>query len=272
MTSTGTDSPPRPLVPEEDFAGREFLGSRELQEDCHGVVPGPEFGGSASDLLILVADGMGGHSAGEVASSLAVQTFALAFMDSASVPGAEDSSCLWAALEKANARIAAARGASGTPANLMGTTLVALLLRDGLLRWISVGDSPLFLFRDGEIRRLNLIHSKAAELEAQVEAGLITSDAARSDPSRHALNSALIGERIYDVDDSPPLPSRPGDIFVAASDGIETLTHEELARTLGLNAPGDARQIANAIIQQVASREKPRQDNLTVVVLKIPGL
>lgn len=280
MISTGTESSvvpanPPPLPPQgdglldgRDFAGRQAQGVREVQEDSYGVVPRAEFAGGPGDLFLVVADGMGGHAAGEVASSLAVNTFAETFLESGT---ACDAGRLWDCLEEANRRIGREIEARGKAVEGMGTTLLAVLLRGSSARWMSVGDSPLYRVRGRELQRLNRIHSKATELADQVRAGLISETAARQDPARHTLMSALIGEAIYEVDDPPPVELMPGDVLVAATDGIETLTHEEIAAVVTATAINGAANIADALLNAVASKQMPKQDNTTVVVLRVPG-
>ena len=255
------------LLEERDFAGRQSQGAREVQEDSYGVIPRAEFAGAPGDLFLVVADGMGGHAAGEVASSLAVHTFAETFLESGT---ACDSGRLWDCLEEANRRIARELEARGAAVEGMGTTLLAVLLRGRSARWMSVGDSPLYLIRGHELHRLNRIHSKATELADQVQAGEITEEQARTDPSRHTLMSALIGETIYEVDDPPPVDLIAGDVLVAATDGIETLTHEEIVAVISSLHAQDASALADGLLQAVQSRQFPKQDNTTVVVVRIP--
>ena len=262
-------SPPQGggLVDERDFAGRQSQGARAAQEDSYGVVPQAEFGGGEADLFLIVADGMGGHAAGEVASSLAVNTFAVSFFESEM---ACDAGRLWDCLEMANQRIAQELNDRGDVVAGMGTTLLAVLLRGRSVRWMSVGDSPLYLLRGHDLQRLNRIHSKATELADQVRAGLITEEQARTDPARHELLSALIGDSIYEVDDPSPTDLLPGDVLVAATDGIETLSNEEIASVVGEYAAAGAAAVAMALLDAVAAKQMPRQDNTTVVVVRIP--
>jgi protein phosphatase len=280
MTSTGTESVLEPqhdshnpspqddgLLDGRDFAGRQSQGTREVQEDSYGVVPRAEFDGGPADLFLVVADGMGGHAAGEVASSLAVQTFAETFLESGT---ACDSGRLWDCLEESNRRITREIQAGGEAVAGMGTTLLAVLLRGRSVRWMSVGDSPLYLLRGHELQCLNRIHSKATELADQVRAGLITEQQARTDPARHELLSALIGDSIYDVDDPSPIDLLPGDVLVAATDGIETLTHEEIAAVVVATAENGAAAIADSLLVAVAAKQMPKQDNTTVVVVRVP--
>lgn len=282
MTSTGIDPvgaleppdlpsssaiPADGLVDGRDFAGRQSQGAREVQEDSYGVVPRAEFGGNPDDLFLVVADGMGGHAAGEVASSLAVNSFAETFLESGT---ACDAGRLWDCLEEANRRIRREIQTRGQSVEGMGTTLLALILRGKTARWISVGDSPLYLIRGRLFHRLNRIHSKASELEEKVLAGKISEEEARTDPTRHTLISALIGDIIYDVDDPLPVELMAGDVLVAATDGIETLTHEEITAVVNRLSDKDAAALADGLLQAVKSKQAPRQDNTTLVVIRVP--
>jgi serine/threonine protein phosphatase PrpC len=254
------------LIDGRDFAGRQIQGARESQEDSYGVMPHSEFSKSPNDLFFVVADGMGGHAAGEVASSLAVSTFAETFLVSGT---ACDAGRLWDCLEQANSRIAQELVAGGDDVQGMGTTLLAVLLRGKTVRWISVGDSPLYLWRDNNLKILNRLHSKATELAELVSTGEITEEEARNDPGRHVLISALVGESISDVDDSAPLELQNGDVLIAATDGIETLSHNEIADIVAGNLVNDATTIVDAILDAINSKQSPKQDNATVVVVRI---
>jgi len=250
-----------------DFAGRQSQGARESQEDSYGVVPRSEFVDAPPDLFLVVADGMGGHAAGALASSLAVQTFAETFLESQAEC---DAGRLWDCLEAANHRIARELAARGSEISGMGTTLLAVLLRGQSVRWISVGDSPLYRLRDGICERLNAIHSKKVDLAREVQAGRITAEQARNDPARHTLTSALIGGPIYEVDDPQPEDLIGGDVLLAATDGIESLTPGEIAEIVLEKHEQDAAAMATALINAVEAKQKPKQDNTTLVVIHIP--
>ncbi|MDP4898337.1 MAG: SpoIIE family protein phosphatase, partial [Akkermansiaceae bacterium] len=178
---------------------------------------------------------------------------------------------LWDCLEEANRRIAREIQTRGDAVEGMGTTLLAVLLRGRSVRWLSVGDSPLYRVRGEELQRLNRIHSKATELAEKVEAGQITEEQARTDPARHTLLSALIGDSIYDVDDPPAVELMAGDVLIAATDGIETLTHQEIAAVVSSLHDQDAAALAEGLLLAVQSKQFPKQDNTTVVVVRMPG-
>ena len=245
-----------------DIAWDQIQGRRRTQQDCAVCVPM----GVARHLLVL-ADGMGGHAAGDVASSVAVTSFCGAF----EAPGMPDepSERLMAALAAANYaihdRVAAEPELAG-----MGTTLVAAVVEGRELRWASVGDSPLWLVRGGEIRRLNANHSVAGELAEQVAAGVMTAAEAATAPGRAMLYSALLGEDL-DLVDIPETPERlePGDVVMIASDGVETCGPDEL---IGIVGSGDeaAAELVGRIIAAVEDHEIDYQDNATLIVCRLP--
>lgn len=241
------------LVAEADFAGRQSMGMRSNQQDAYGVVP-PEDLDDGRTLLAIVADGMGGHAAGEIASETALQALVDGFFNDAV---SDDGARLWAGLELANERIREIAAKRPTLRG-MGTTLVAALLRDETIRWISVGDSPLYLFRDGALRRLNKLH---VELSEGVEETVVQAPNA-------ALASAIIGERLFEVDDAEPFPLVAGDVVILASDGLNTLSESELAACLLHDPSATAAALANALLRAVDSHRRPRQDNTTVIVIR----
>ncbi|MCP5540204.1 MAG: serine/threonine-protein phosphatase [Akkermansiaceae bacterium] len=247
-----------------DYAGRQWRGSRDYQEDSYAVAPPEELGEGRRDLLIVLADGMGGHAAGDVASRVGVERFIHTFYESEDEP---DDSRMAMALEAANRQIGAE--AERLRADSMGTTLLAVLVRGRLVEWISVGDSPLFLVRDGRIGRLNADHSMSPVIDRMIEESKITDEEIADLPPRNELRSALIGEEI-DLIDTPgePFALEPGDVLVAASDGVLTAPPLEIAKAVSKTATQDASRIAIAVMDAVVSHRKAKQDNLTVVVFK----
>lgn len=257
-------------MPQLETAWRASRGARAYQEDSLALLPGespidvgstPPGGGCS--LLAVLADGMGGHRGGAAASRLVCQTFAAGFVGT----GAAVSDRLTAGLNAANAAIEVAIAAD--PAlDGMGSTLVAVAVCDHELRWISVGDSPLYLHRRGEIAVLNEDHSLAPALDQMVQNGKLTAEQARNDPRRHMLRSAVSGEPIDLVDlSSTPLALQAGDVVVLASDGVHTLEPDEIARLVTAYAAEGSQAIADALIRAVDAARSPFQDNTSVIVV-----
>jgi protein phosphatase len=219
----------------------------------------------ASQLTAVLADGMGGHAGGALASSTACQVFLRAY-DTASgdVPAR-----LEEALSLANAAIAE-RVLENPALSGMGCTLVGTVFSPDGIEWVSVGDSPLFLVRKGEIVLLNEDHSLAPEIDKLAAAGRMSWEDARSDPRRHFLRSALTGHEIDLVDRSRrPLALEEGDVVILASDGIQTLEHDDILRVAETSREAGADNIAGALLAAVEAVGDAYQDNTTVVVVRV---
>jgi len=238
------------MRPEIDFAGRAMQGDREDQEDFYAF---EQLAGGR--LLVVLADGAGGQASGEVAS----QTAAVGFLDYFAQSTDEVASSLFGALQEGNRKLALFMDGDPERRSTMATTLLAAAVDGDELNWISVGDSPLLLYRAGGLSRLNADHSAAGQ-------------GATSAHAQNVLRSALVGGRIPMIDwRREPFALLPGDLLIAASDGLWTLSGEEIAICLEEVATQDAAEIAQALLQKVKEREKPRQDNVTVAIIKIPA-
>jgi protein phosphatase len=239
------------------YATRAAKGARSYQEDSAHVR-----GSAGGGLTAVLADGMGGHAGGAVASELASTSFLDAF---ASASG-EAVTRLAEALDRANAAIAG-KAAESPDLRGMGCTLIGADFAEERMDWVSVGDSPLYLVRDGAVTRLNADHSLAPELDRLAAMGVLTWDEAKADPRRHVLRSALTGTEIDMVDWSrEPLLLKLGDIVILASDGIHTIPEAEIARVAAAAETPEA--VAEALLAAVAAADDPYQDNVTVVVVR----
>ncbi len=261
-----------------DIAIRASQGARRAQEDCALVWPRGTRRNDSETLIALPAavagtmasvlcDGMGGHAGGAIASRLACEHFLPVLTESNEPVAAR----LMVALDRAN--IAIAQKAEDSPSHAgMGSTLVGVHVDATGLSWISVGDSLLYLIRQGELMTLNADHSLAPEIDKLASSGKISWEAARNDPRRHYLRSALTGEDIEMIDLSErPMPLRDGDVIVLSSDGIHTLETEAIARLIAGIVPPDAATIAERLIDAVDDMGVPHQDNTTVIVVCVRG-
>ncbi len=240
-------------------------GARPYQEDTSAIWQPPVEAEGDAPLLAVVADGMGGHVSGEVASQVACQ----AFIDTFGASDGEIRDRLEQSLTAANDAIANAIAAQ-PELNGMGCTLVAAYFDSKGLWHISVGDSLLLLLREQVLHGLNENHSFGAVLDQQAEAGLISPADAQSNPRRNSLRSALTGERIALVDlPAEPYPIKAGDCIVLASDGLDTLNGHEIADLVVGNIADDAESIASVLLAAVDAHGLPNQDNTTVVALRV---
>ena len=257
-----------------DHASRATQGARNYQEDTALVWPGndpfvPGSNGAQAngngEMVAVLADGMGGHAGGALASRMACENFVKTF---ASQDGATTRDRLAASLDAANAAIA--ETVSSNPLlSGMGSTLVGVVFSAHGVEWVSVGDSPLLLYRRGEIALLNEDHSLAPELDRLAADGKMSPEDAKRDPRRHMLRSAVTGDELDLVDFSgKPLAIEPEDYVILASDGLQTLEPSEIERIISAYAGDGAQAVANALIRAVEAMRDPHQDNTTVVAVR----
>jgi PPM family protein phosphatase len=255
------------FIQEQDFAARQYRGRREHQEDYYAFADASEPGQPPlTQLLLVVGDGLGAHTGGSVASYVGVGAFIRAFQENKLTSGWR----LRTALDAANDTIGLVTSRLPAHGAQMGTTLIGLHLTPTTMQWVSVGDSPLFMYRDGKVLRINADHSLAPVLAERVRQGELTQAESDHHPDRHTLQSALLGLPMALVDAPPaPIAVHKDDIIIAASDGILTLTDRQMEDLLSFGRHTTADKIADAIIFAIRRVNHERQDNTTVAVIKI---
>lgn len=222
---------------------------RELNEDAHGRATTPE-----GALLLVVADGMGGHAAGEIASRMAVEII----LEVASSSGAAPEALLREAVAEANARIFELGGRQLGLAG-MGTTVVALLLHPDGSAWTAhVGDSRAYLQRAGHLAALTRDHSLVAELQRR---GALSEEEAWRDPRRNQLTRCVgLGPSI-EVE-LERLDALPGDRFLLCSDGLSGVI--EAGHIAELLAGDELEVAAQDLVEAANACGGP--DNVTVAL------
>jgi PPM family protein phosphatase len=206
--------------------------------------------------LLVVADGMGGAQAGEVAAAVAVEAVAGL--------GADTSvGRLRKAVEEANRSIREMAAADPDRSG-MGTTVTAALLEQGRLELVHVGDSRAYLLRDGALRRLTDDHSIVGEL---VRRGLLTEEEADAHPQRNVITRALGAEPEVQVDELV-YELRSGDVILLCTDGLYAEIGEPLIADIIAGAPTLA-QAADGLVE--AANEAGGSDNITVVLARFDG-
>jgi PPM family protein phosphatase len=212
------------------------------------------------DTLIVVCDGMGGHAAGQHASSIAVKTVTKVLAeDGEEGPEVER---LKKACKEANAAVFTA--ARDNPEwSGMGSTMVIAAIRSGECALLNVGDSPAYLYRNGFAKLISQDHSWPAE---QVRLGLIKPEEAENHPLKHRLTRAVgVWEQIQPFTDKVKLEE--GDAIVLCSDGVETagVSVEEMGRLLLKD--GNLDRGAERVIERC--RELGAPDNVTLAVARV---
>ena len=218
--------------------------------------------------LFLVADGMGGHRAGDRASAIAVaaieqftlNTFRWFF--AADSPGAQRVLAQFqSALSQADAKIL--EEASGNPElQGMGTTLTMAFQLGAQLCIVHVGDSRAYLYRAGKLHQLTQDHTVVAEL---VRTGVIQPDEVASHPLRHVITSVVGGPRLGVKVEARAFEAQAGDRLLLCSDGLtEMVTNDAIARTLDVESEPEA--AAKALLVQ--ANDSGGRDNITVVIVR----
>lgn len=218
--------------------------------------------------LYAVADGMGGHAAGEVASRLAVDALSAVMQDA---PAPEDSLSPAAATERL--RLALIEGnrkicesvLSRTEWRGMGTTMVAMLNLEDRVLIGHVGDSRAYLLREGRLQRLTSDHSWVNE---QVKHGLLTDGEAHRHPMRNIVTRALGNQPSVEVELTEE-QSHPGDVYLLCSDGLNSMLSDGEIRETLMDHARDPHSACRALVDR--ANLCGGEDNITVIVLSLPG-
>jgi serine/threonine protein phosphatase PrpC len=213
----------------------QHIGARPNQQDCMEIVHAPSGG-----VLAILCDGMGGMEDGQLASSTAIQAFRDCFL----VRGS-----LFEAAGVANAAVTALLRNTGT-------TLIAAYVAADQFEWISIGDSPMYLLRDGLLRQINYPH---------IFANRLSPEEAEAHPERDALTSYVGIPFLTEIDQSHgPVALHAGDRILLASDGLSrVLEPPEILSTIN----GDAQRSSELLIEKVLARKHFRQDNVSVITV-----
>jgi serine/threonine protein phosphatase PrpC len=221
--------------------------------------------------LFLVADGMGGHAAGEVASRIAVDSISEFILhsktDDGTWPHAYDehyrrsTNRLMAAVRLANTRVLEAMRKDARLRG-MGTTVVASLVDDDIFSVAHVGDSRAYLIRDHQLSRITNDHSWVFE---QVQAGMLTEAEAEKHPLRNVITRAL-GGALQVAPDASEIEARPGDVYLLCSDGLTGMVPEDEILKVVTDSDGDLKRACQALIE--AANEHGGLDNVTAVLVK----
>ncbi len=210
----------------------------------------PESSGESSGpAVLIVADGMGGHVAGEVASRLAI--------NAAASTDVEPADRVAAGNRAIREQVAADPSLEG-----MGTTMTLVSLEpDGRARFAHVGDTRAYLFREGDLRQLTRDHTVAAEYVAM---GEISPDEAASHPQRHMLTRALGLTRFVNIDEFD-VDLQDGDRLLLCSDGLNEMVPDNTIAKILTDGPPD--EVAWKLIDQ--ANTAGGVDNVTVIVVDV---
>ena len=210
----------------------------------------------ASPSVFVVADGMGGAQAGEVASQMVVEAFAEGIPERGT-----PEERLSVVVQRANHEIHARSHTDATSAG-MGTTVTAAYLDEDSVALAHVGDSRAYLLRDGELTRLTEDHSLVEEL---LRGGKLTEEEALEHPQRSVITRALGIEPIVEID-TLTYPLRPGDVVLLCSDGLTSMLSEQRIQQV-LTEARDLGEAGDRLIAE--ANAAGGRDNITVVLFRV---
>jgi serine/threonine protein phosphatase PrpC len=258
----------RSREPRYDVASGISQGARDYQEDAITA----DFPVGAEAGFVVLADGMGGHAAGDVASKIVLTEvyselkFHYADVDAFEARAPE---ILRGVADLANNTLRHHTD-SHPETEGMGATLVVPALVENRLWWISIGDSPLFLYRNGKLTQLNEDHSMAPQIDFMVQAGMLDPETAVNHPDRNCLVSVLMGSSIAKVDcPAKPCELRSGDIVVCSSDGLQFLSNAQIEKVLNKYRKTRSTEIAERLLDELHRLADPDQDNISFTVIKV---
>jgi serine/threonine protein phosphatase PrpC len=205
--------------------------------------------------LFVVADGMGGAQAGEVASEMAVRSFG------SGLPDGSPAEALVQVVERANREIHD-RSRSDERTRGMGTTVTAAYVGESEVTIAHVGDSRAYVLRDGELIRLTKDHSLVGELVAR---GKLTEEQAEMHPQRSVITRALGSEPDVEVD-VHIYQARGGDLFMLNSDGLTSMVPEARVKPI-IESAGSLADAGRELI--AAANEAGGRDNITVILFRL---
>ncbi len=244
-----------------NIGNAQDIGMRPQQEDAFAITPLEEsLVVKDHGVMAVVCDGMGGMENGAEAANMGAIQFMRAYLAANKVDG----NTLVDAVYEANSAVYQAF--QGKTGQMAGTTLVAAsILPDGL-RFVSVGDSHIYLWRNKKIYQINRDHNYFSELLEEVKAGRMTMAEAQRHPERAHLTSFVGIEKLELVDyNVEPVALRPGDRVLLCSDGLfKTLPLGEISEIIATSQEFEAQ---DDLLRAVKAKGKRKQDNVTLVML-----
>jgi PPM family protein phosphatase len=238
-------------------------GQRSYQEDYFATSNIDNV--AQKGFLAIIADGMGGHADGDKASILATNDFIREYQRKQQHNNSVLDS-LESALHEANYKVVQH---NQKYTSNMGTTLVACVLQEEYLHWVSVGDSCLFYYYNDELEKLNLEHSYGQILDKQVKIGEISQQEADEQyKKRNMLTSYLGREELYERDLKQIVGLREGQKILLCSDGlVNALTEYEI--TTCLQSKGSTQQKCDLLIRTALDKNLKNQDNITIILIEL---
>ncbi|MDA8586028.1 protein phosphatase 2C domain-containing protein [Rhodobacteraceae bacterium] len=250
-----------------DVAAESDIGARSNQQDYFAF----DFSSDANAGIAVLSDGMGGYKDGVAAAKFLVTGVAgelLQDLDTFQENEDQLPQRLSDLTHEGNSRLGDFIR-QRTSGETIGATLVSVAISQNHLYWASVGDSPLYLFRNGVLSRLNQDHSMSQQIDFMIEAGMISAEKGRDHPDRSLLTSAIFGKEISKIDvPDTPFVLQEHDILLLASDGINTIGQDAIEDVLRRSMAEDSEVIVDALFAALDEIGADDQDNASLIVIK----
>jgi len=237
------------------------IGDRKYNQDCVA------YAYSQDALLLVLADGMGGHLQGEVAAALAIETFIESFDKFSASSQPKPQHFLSETMGRAHRRIMALSSDSELHSTSPGSTCVAALIYAGKMYWGHAGDSRLYLLRDGKVIAKSEDHSMVHQWEMW---GVITAEEASVHPKRNQITNCLGGmDNMFFCEDGEPVSLVSDDTVLLCSDGLWTpFVDQELLDAFDSQAVAE---VVDRLLVDALSREQGHSDNVTGLAIRWGG-
>ena len=248
------------LIPSAEVFASSIMGTRKYQQDSYGCITTP------LGTLAAVCDGMGGLAGGERASQLGIRTLLEDYIctGNGDILGFFDEE-----VKKIDSGVVELKDDNQRPLGA-GTTLVAIHIKSGIMHWVSVGDSKIYLVRDGSMICLVREHNYRLMLNEMYANGEITLEQYRAEePKAEALISYLGIGNVSLIDESEdPFQLRPGDVVLLCSDGLyKSLSEQQILSILQDNS-FDLQRAADELTGAALEYAARGQDNTTVMIVR----
>ncbi len=243
-----------------DLGRATDIGHRRKNQDRYAVVE------RAGTVLLVLADGMGGHPKGEAAAQTVVKTCSRLF-GQAAVPIEDPGALLEKLLHNAHQEVIAFGHRRHPPINPRSTAILALVSGNALY-WAHLGDSRLYLFRKGELAAQTVDHSYVEKLRQQ---GLLSEKELDGHPFRNYVTRCIGGAaEPQSPSTEGPVQLKPDDVIMLCSDGLWSQIEPSLIGA-ALEGPGDFAHIIHDLVQRAVRAAAPTSDNVTALALRWRG-
>lgn len=240
-----------------------IIGNRNYQQDYAGIIVDPE------RVLAVICDGMGGMNGGETASKEATNVLISSYLAEQDSESVSDFFCREA--KKMDETVANLKNPDGTPMKA-GSTVVSVIIREGQMYWLSVGDSRIYLLRDGSMVPVTRDHNYRRELDEMLEKGTITQEYYLKEATgrrAEALTSYLGMGGLRRIEcNMRPFPLEDGDIILLCSDGLYKSLDECQIRAMIEDNQISLEIATRRLVKMALQQAVKKQDNTTAILIR----